>query len=95
MGVGCAPLLLANNRAHGQVQCMASVSFSLPEHLVRQLDAVAKAEDRSRSAQLRRLLEAGLSVTAVTRAAGAAGPGTSTGAGPAAPFPNTAYPTEV
>jgi metal-responsive CopG/Arc/MetJ family transcriptional regulator len=65
---------------------MATVSFNLPESMIARLDAVAKAQDRTRSAQLRRLLEAGLSETAVTPPMGAAGTGLIVGAGPAAHF---------
>jgi metal-responsive CopG/Arc/MetJ family transcriptional regulator len=65
---------------------MATVSFNLPESMIARLDAVAKAEDRTRSAQLRRLLEAGLSETAVTPPTGSAGTGLIVGAGPAAQF---------
>jgi predicted transcriptional regulator len=39
---------------------MASVSFSLPEDLVARLDAVARAQDRTRSAQARRIFQAAL-----------------------------------
>jgi predicted transcriptional regulator len=53
---------------------MATVSFNLPESMIARLDAVAEAQDRTRSAQLRRLLAAGLSETAVTPP-GAAGTG--------------------
>jgi predicted transcriptional regulator len=54
---------------------MATVSFNLPESMIARLDAVAEAQDRTRSAQLRRLLAAGLSETAVTPPTGAAGTG--------------------
>jgi hypothetical protein len=65
---------------------MASVSFSLPGDLVRRLDAVAKAEDRSRSSAARGIPEAGLPETAVPPPAVAAGTGFVVGAGPAAQF---------
>jgi metal-responsive CopG/Arc/MetJ family transcriptional regulator len=67
---------------------MASMSFSLPEHLVAGLDALARAQNRTRSAQARRIFEAALTSpdTAVPPAAGAAGIGVVTGAGPPAHF---------